>query len=257
MPITINRIIHRGIPSGLAIKAAIIYNDYCKRKAYNLDKSVGMIKARTALFGKFAPEGKNILDLATGRGFLLAEAAKRNAKLVIGIEASDKMLDEAEQTFAKFESQTKVELVEGDIFSLKDIVREITNENLDLITAANIFCFLSKTQREDIIKQSLEVLKPKGILAVLSRSIDNGTLPTSWNEKEKELYSKTLLGTGNFLECVGWQTNDWKKLFLNNGFKNFGFFIGSKETDEELIGKELNPDQEVVLNENVIFWGEK
>lgn len=249
---------HNGTFGSCALKSSLTYDDLLKRKSYKLDKEPGMILARDNLFKKFSVSNKNIVDLATGRGFMLEGTLPQKPKLAIGIDASEKMLEEAIEILSpKCPKETTIHLVHGDIFYLKDIVQEKTKDKIDLVTAANIFCFLDKSLREEILIQSLEILKPRGVLAVLTRSLDNGTFPTSWKDTDIERYSSAIWRTSQNLKCVGWTPVDWENLFIKCGFKKFGWFVGSSQTDEEISTLEVDPDVEVIVNDNLIFWGEK
>lgn len=111
--------------------------------------------------------GEVVVDIGTGRGELLAVAAKLGAARAIGVEYSAAAVAMAEQTIAAFEVSDVATVILGDARAI-----ELDDGVADLVTMLDVVEHLSPDELDRSLREARRLLKPGGRLLI-------HTFPTS------------------------------------------------------------------------------
>jgi ubiquinone/menaquinone biosynthesis C-methylase UbiE len=109
------------------------------------------------------PQCKEILDIGTGPGTLPQLLIRKDSSLnITGVDTSSSMIKEAHRRI----SHKKV------IFDLQEVSHPFPFEKhqFDAITICSVLFLLNDTIKNDLLKEALRVLKPKGRIIILTPS---------------------------------------------------------------------------------------
>jgi ubiquinone/menaquinone biosynthesis C-methylase UbiE len=105
--------------------------------------------------------GEVVVDIGTGRGELLAVAAKLGAAKAIGVEYSAAAVAMAEQTIAAFGVADVAEVILGDARAIA-----LPDASADLVTMLDVVEHLSPDELDRSLREARRLLKPGGRLLV-------------------------------------------------------------------------------------------
>ena len=228
------------------------YDILAQRGLYDLDRDLKMREAARSIFTRAVAasvvRGARVLDLATGRGTLIAAPAFENgAASLVGVDISAHMLAQARSNLAEFGS--RVHLIEGDIL---DVARVLAREHIEgkfnIITLANVLTFYSAEERMQILSGAVELLENGGYLVILYRRFDEE--PSNNALVQSHPISQLL----SHRRCCSWIAEKYVNVLKTLGLGKAGVFAANYETDEDW-GFVLDEDAEVVVNHNVVVWG--
>ncbi len=129
-----------------------------------------------------------ILDIATGTGDLIIELSKLEAKKIIGIDISPKMLEIGVEKLKKKGLSKKITMLLGDSENL-----QFEDQSFDVITVA--FGVRNFENLDKALNEIKRVLKPRGILIILETAIPkNKIVRLTYN-----LYTKFIMPVIGFI----------------------------------------------------------
>ena len=102
-------------------------------------------------------QGTQVLDIGCGEGYVGRELLRRGAEHVLGLDISEKMIQEAE-TIRKTQSLTQAEYRNQDIRNF--CVEE--RERFDLVIAIFLFNYLKVDEMKEVMAKVFDSLKPGG-----------------------------------------------------------------------------------------------
>jgi len=225
------------------------YNGIARKGTYVLDKQHGMEAAAETIFGKAIPKkhikGSRVLDLGTGMGMLAELAARNKAKEVVGFDISSGMLKTARKRLRGFRN---IRFVQGDMLHIKDVFSASNKapKKFNIITIGNVLCYYSAEDKRLILSHAMELLEEGGYLVILYRSFD---------ETDPEPDEPIAISSVRSVNFYRMSTTEYISMLNDLGFADAGFYVGSRETDEDW-GIELS-ELEVTVNENMVIWARK
>ena len=157
-----------------------LYDLYAPRydRIKQFDEAADLALISQPLMARIQPQADPlILDVATGTGRLPLFMA-RNARFqgqVIGLDASQRMLNIARHKIAAEHFEGFVSLMRGDAMELP-----FANDGFDVVTCLEALEFMPDPQR--VLNEMARVLRPGGLLLTTIR-IDTRWMPTrTWSE---------------------------------------------------------------------------
>ncbi|MCB9192043.1 MAG: methyltransferase domain-containing protein [Flavobacteriales bacterium] len=147
------------------------------------------------------PNGKSVLDVATGTGSLAIELGKKADK-VVGIDLSDKMLAVARRK-SKAENIT---------FRQMDASRmDFEDDSFDIVTISLGLHDMPLEIRDAVLKESKRVLKPDGKLFILEHDLPKNKFLAG--------ISATLINTFESKYFLTFVRSDFQSYLRSFGFK--------------------------------------
>jgi ubiquinone/menaquinone biosynthesis C-methylase UbiE len=134
-----------------------LYNDTALRWVRGTPSSLSDFTARPAVLDLCEPVSKlQILDLGCGEGYCSRELMRRGAKVVRGIDLSEKTIEAAKAREAK--ESLGIEYEVGCATELK----QFADGSIDLVLAVFLFNYLTIAQTRQCMAEVLRVLRPGG-----------------------------------------------------------------------------------------------
>ena len=161
---------------------------------------VALIREFSATLADNTGEKWNVIDLGCGTG-LVGAAIAPNAKSLVGVDLSAKMLEKARL------KNVYSHLVKSDLVSMMQ--RELAL-NVDVITCADVFIYVGKM--DEVVAEARRLLREGGVFSFSIEDLASMGLPPSGNNSLREF---TLTPTGRFAHTPAYV----ERLAAANGFR--------------------------------------
>ena len=119
-------------------------------------------KVKNEIIATLVKPDIRVLDVGCGTGQLLAQAARRGAK-VTGIDISEGMLTIARKRFESGDLKGKGTFYQAGVTELDTL---FADDSFDLITATLVFSELHRGERHWALREFARILKPSGVLVL-------------------------------------------------------------------------------------------
>lgn len=191
---------------------------------------------RLKFINKLLPTLEDIdaLDFGCGEGVIARILAENGARLGIGIDPSNQLLDQYDNNFSLAH---KLDLRLGDVGSIS----QIPSQSIDLVVVANVLAYMSEVEEDLFYKESYRVLKPGGMLVathsnVLFDMFTFNNLTVDFFSENFNVDVSSLIESRDFtsIETYGIRENP-----LSYGDKLFAY--GFKELDKRFFHHHPSP----------------
>lgn len=130
-------------------------------------------------------EGRDVLDLGCGEGYVARRLEQRGAGSVLGIDVSAEMIHKARQ--AEVEGFSRIRYEVGDAARLEGLA----DGSFDLVVAVFLFNYVDRTTTASIMRQVARVLRPGGRFVF---SVPHPSLPFLRGEEPPFYFERRGLG---------------------------------------------------------------
>ncbi|MDP1794934.1 MAG: class I SAM-dependent methyltransferase [Acidimicrobiales bacterium] len=181
---------------------------------------------------RFAP-GEVLVDIGTGRGELLAVAARVGAARAIGVEYAAAAVAMAEQTIAAFGVAERAEVILADARAIP-----LPDATADVVTMLDVVEHLSPTELHRSLGEARRLLKPGGRLLI-------HTFPTRTiyevTYKLQRLWHRSWPAEPRNQYELGMHVNEQSLWSLRKAMRAAGF-TGARVTLGDIVYTDMIPD---------------